>query len=135
MIRKGRFALWGNKEYELISYQQDYYLRSKNPADMQFGFREIKGNERAFIKLISVEELDDAYEVIPYAMISSYRFALVGCDEKTGKVMLVTVNPFVKEKMDVRPYGKSEYIIEVPLEEITIEEDRVPILGFEGLNL
>lgn len=134
MIRKGRFALWENKEFELISYQRDYYLRSDNPDDVQYGFRGMKGNEQAFIKPISIEELEDAYEVIPYVMILGYRFALTRYDEKTGKVILVTVNPFVKEKIAVRPHGKFEYIIEVPLGEVKIEEDRVPILGFEGMH-
>ncbi len=76
-----------------------------------------------------------ADEVIPYAVISGYRFAVTGYDMETGKVMLVTANPFVKDKIDVRPYGKFEYIIEVPLGDIKIEEDRVPILGFEGIHL
>ena len=133
MVRKGRFALWNNKEYELISYQRNYYLRSENPSDLALGFEAIKNNKRAFIKLILVGELEDAYEIIPYAMISSYRFALAGYDAQTKMVTLVTVNPFVKNKMDVRPYGKSEYIIEVPLRELKIEEDRVPILGFEDI--
>ncbi|WP_342508021.1 hypothetical protein [Sporosarcina sp. FSL K6-2383] len=132
MIRKGRFALWRNKEFELISYQRSYYLRSENPSDTKWGFRELKGDEYAFIKPVSIEELEDAYEIIPYAMILGYRFALAGWDVETGKVILVTVNPFVQDKIDVRPYGRFEYIIEVPLEEIKIEEDRVPILGFEA---
>ncbi|WP_203247426.1 hypothetical protein [Sporosarcina beigongshangi] len=131
MIRKGRFALWRNKEFELISYQRSYYLRSENPSDKEWGFRGVKGDECTFIKPVSIEELEDAYEVIPYTMILGYRFAFAGCDVETGKAILVTVNPFVQDKIDVRPYGKFEYIIEVPLEEIKIEEDRVPILGFE----
>lgn len=134
MIRKGRFALWDNKEFELISYQRSYYLRSENPTDVQYGFSEMKNSNQAFIKPILIEELEDAYEIIPYVMILGYRFALTRYDEKTGKVILVTVNPFVKEKIDVRPYGKFEYIMEVPLGEIKIEEDRVPILGFEGIH-
>ena len=134
MIRKGRFALWSNKEFELVSYQREYYLQSENPSDLELGFSRMKNNEHAFIKQISIEEMEDAYEVIPYAMILGYRFALAGCDVETRKVTLVTVNPFVKDKIAVRPYGKFEYIIEVPLGDIKIEEDRVPILGFEGIH-
>lgn len=91
------------------------------------------GSNHVYIKTISVEELEDAYEVIPYGMIEGYRFAVEGYDEKTGKVALVTNNPFVKERIEVRPYGEFQYIIEILLEDIVIEEDRVPILGFDGL--
>ena len=134
MIRKGRFALWGNKEYELVSYQRQYYLQSESPLDLERGFVEKKGNKPIFIKPVSIRELEDAYEIVPYAMIAGYRFAVEGYNEKIGKVALVTNNPFVKEKIDVRAYGKFEYIIEISLDEIRLEEDRVPILGFEGLH-
>lgn len=132
MIRKGRFAAWNDREFELVSYQREYYLRSEDPLDMQLGFKAMKGNDCAFVKAVSIRDLEDAYEIVPYAMISGYRFAVAGCNEKTGNIALVTNNPFVQEKIAVRPYGKFEYIIEFPLEEIKIEEDRVPILGFEG---
>ena len=134
MIRKGRFALWGNKEFELVSYQRQYYLQSENPLDLERGFVEKKGNKQIFIKSVSIRELEDAYEIVPFAMIAGYRFAVEGYNEKTGKVALVTNNPFVKEKIDVHAYGKFEYIIEISLDEIRLEEDRVPILGFEGLH-
>jgi hypothetical protein len=132
VIRKGRFALWGNKEFELISYQRQYYLQSGNPLDLENGFVGKSGRKQVFIKSVSIRELQDAYEIIPYAMIAGYRFAVEGYNEKTGKIALVTNNPFVKAKIDVRAYGKFEYIIEIPIDEIRLEEDRVPILGFEG---
>ena len=137
MIRKGRFALWKNKEFELVSYLRQYYLQSDDPLELENGFIEKNGKERTFIRSVSVRELEDAYEIIPYAMIKGYRFAVEGCNEKTDKVVLVTNNPFVKEKLDVRPYGKFEYIIEVPVNDSVMElrEDRIPILGFEGLYI
>jgi len=135
MIRKGRFALWGNKEFELVSYLRQYYLQSDNPLELKNGFIEKNGKKRVFIRPVSVRELEDAYEIIPYAMIEGYRFAVEGYNEKTDKLVLVTNNPFVKEKIDVRPYGKFEYIIEISLNDVGMElkEDRIPILGFEGL--
>ncbi|WP_399629704.1 hypothetical protein [Sporosarcina sp. SG10008] len=134
MIRKGRFAVWGNKEFELISYQRQYYLQSENPLDMENGFVRKNGEKQIFIKPVSIRELEDAYEIVPYAMIAGYRFSLEGYNEKTGKVALVTNNSFVKEKVDVQAYGKFEYIIEVSLDEIRLEEDRIPIRDFEGLH-
>ena len=131
MIRKGRFALWGKKEFELISYQRKYYLQSENPLDLENGFVRENGDKRVFIKPVSIRELEDAYEIIPYAMIAGYRFALEGYNEKTGKVVLVTNNPFVKEKIEVQAHGKFEYLIEISLDEIQLEEDRIPILGFK----
>ena len=41
MIRKGRFALWKSEEYELISYQRQYYLQSRNQSDL---LKWIQGN-------------------------------------------------------------------------------------------
>ena len=136
MFRKGRYALWGNKEFELISYLRQYYLQSGNPLDLKNGFIEKNGKNPVFIRPVSVRELEDAYEIIPYAMIEGYRFAVEGYNEKTGKLALVTNNPFVKEKIDVRPYGKFEYIIEIALNDhgVELKEDRIPILGFNGLN-
>lgn len=78
-----------------------------------------------------MKELDDAYEIFPYAMVGSYRFSVEGYNEKTGMVALVTNNPFVKDKIEVRSYGQYEYIIEIPREDIQINEDRLAILGFE----
>ena len=135
LFRKGRFAVWQGKEYELVSYQRQYYLSSKERQDLQNGFFKPRGDGQTFYKDVSIRDLDDAYEIVSYTMISSYRFAIEGYNEKTGNVALVTNNPFVKEKIAVRPYGKYEYIIEIPLGEITIEEDRIPILGFEKLYL
>lgn len=132
MIRKGRFAIWNCNEYELISYQRQHYLKSKNEADLECGFSQLKGQEQAFIKRVSIRELEDAYEIFQYAMVASYRFAVEGYNERMDTVALVTHNPFVKEKLNVRPYGKGQYIIEIPLGEIEIEEDCIPILGFEN---
>lgn len=135
MIRKGRFAIWRGKEYELISYQRQYYLRSEDRAELKNGFEEVEGDKRAFIRKIAISELENAYEVYPYAMLLGYRFTVEGYNEKMDTIALVTNNPFVKNKVGVKPYGKFEYIIEVPVEEIEIEEDRIPILGFEVLLL
>lgn len=88
-------------------------------------------NDAIFIKQVSAQELDDAYEIFPYAVVGGYRFSVEGYNEKTGTATLVTNNPFVKEKINVRPYGKHEYIIEIPHEDIQVMEDRLAILGFD----
>jgi len=133
MIRKGRFAVWNNEEYELISYQRQYYLVSEDEAKLEQGFTTLQSKKGFFVRLITAFELEDAYEIFPYAMISGYRFQVEGYNEDMQKVVLVTNNPFVQKKVDVRPYGKSEYIIEIPFKEVEVLEDRLPILGFESI--
>ena len=135
MARKGRFARMNGKEYELISYHRQYYLISKDIIDLQYGFIDIQGTAKEFTKKVSIEDLESAFEVFPYAMLLGYRFAIEGFNERSGTVRLVTSNPFVKKKIDVKHYGVGEYIIELPYEEIVIVEDRIPILGFENIYI
>ena len=83
MIRKGRFAMWNNREFELVSYRREYYLRSENPRDLQLGFSSTNGDQQVFTRPISLEELEDAYEIIPYAMIKlqSGNRQVCACDQ------------------------------------------------------
>ncbi|MGN7385921.1 hypothetical protein [Sporosarcina sp. SAFN-015] len=130
MIRKGRFAVWNGKEYPIVSQRRTYYLQSDNPKDKEIGFVEMDANGH-FFKEVSTDELADAYEVFPYAILSGYRFALESYEQESGMAMLVTNNPFAQKKVAVSPYGKNEFRIDLPIEEVTILEDCVPILGFE----
>ncbi|MGG0669977.1 hypothetical protein ABE073_15790 [Lederbergia citrisecunda] len=130
MIRKGRFAVWNGREYPIVSQRRKYYLQSGNPEDKVLGFIEM-GVSGDLYKEISTDELEDAYEVFPYAMLSGYRFALESYEKETGMVMLVTNNPFAQKKVAVSPYGKDEYRMDILVDQVTILEDRVPILGFE----
>ncbi|MDS9472884.1 hypothetical protein [Sporosarcina pasteurii] len=134
MIRKGRFAITNSKEYELISYRRQYYLKSKDILDLESGFTVFNGFKNEFIKKICLTDLDHAYEVFPYAILKSYRFSIEGINAKTGKVTLVTSNPFVQKKISVKSYRSGEYIVELPLKDIIIKEERIPILGFENIH-
>ncbi len=131
VIRKGRFAIWKKREFELESSSKQFYLRSYVKEDEKEGFKKSSGNELIYLKAVSVNELEDAYEIIPYALISGYRFAVDSFSQETGMFSLITNNPFVQEKLKVRPHGKFEYIIEVSKDEVELIEDRMPILGFE----
>jgi hypothetical protein len=132
MIRRGRFARWDNREFEIVSYRRQYYLKSSDPSDRQWGFQVMNGRQEVFFKPILVTDLEDAYEIIPYVFISGYRFAIESYNVETGMLTLVTNNPFVQKKIPVRPHGKYEYIIDVSVHELKIEEDRIPILGFDS---
>lgn len=132
MLRKGRFAVVDKKEYKLFSCNQQYYLRTSNILELANGFAPWHGNQKEFIKRVCQEEIEDAYEVFPYVMLEGYRFSVEGADFHTGMVALVTSNPFVQKKIDVKPYGMDEYIIELPISNLMIEEERIAILGFEN---
>ncbi len=131
MVRKGRFARLNGKEYALISFQHQYYLKSNDRSDIELGFEERQENAGEFIKKVSIENLEDAYEIFPFSILKGHRFAIEGQDKENGTIKLVTSNPFVSKKVAVRPYGKDEYIIELPHDQVVIEEDRIQILGFE----
>ncbi|MFC5603713.1 hypothetical protein [Sporosarcina koreensis] len=130
MIRKGRFAVWNGKEYPLLSQRRTYYLQSGNPEDKEIGFVEI-GTRGYLFKEISTDELEDAYEVFPYAILSGYRFALESYEEENRIATFVTNNPFAQKKVAVSPYG-NEFRIDIPMDQVEILEDRIPILGFES---
>jgi hypothetical protein len=132
VLKKGRFALSDSKEYELASYQGQYYLKSNDSNDLKNGFIKMQNDENLLIKNIDIDELEVAYEVFPFAIVKGHRFSVAGYNKSTGMVSLVTNNPFVKDKLPVRPYGKSEYIIDIPYIALEIKDDRIPILGFEN---
>ncbi len=133
VVRKGRFAVMNGREYELFSYQHQYYLKSDNPLDLQNGFREMNNNDAKYMKKINTEELDDAYEIFPYAFLEGYRFSVEDHRKKSGVVVLATYNPFAIKKVNVQRHGQHEYIFEIPYENIEIFEDRIGILGFTSL--
>lgn len=135
MVRKGRFAIIDGKEYGLFSSGNQYYLKSTNPLDLANGFSLWRGRENVFIKKISFSKIERAYEIIPYVMLNSHRFIVESVNHQTSKVTLVTSNPFVQQKMNVKPYRNNEYVIECPLSEVTIEEEKMPISGFEKDHL
>lgn len=132
MIRRGRFARWKGNEYEISSRNRQIFLTTTNTEDLENGFSPIGGARSSFVRPVDTRELEDAYEIIPYAILKGHRFAIEGMDCKTGMVKLVTHNPFAAKKVDVRPYGSDAFMIELPIFDVEVEEDRIPILGFEN---
>lgn len=127
MIRKGRYGLWKNKEFELFFYQGKYFLRSDDIQDEDLGFSPIEEGKGQLVKEIAIRELDDAYEIVPYAMVEGHRFNVEGYDETDQLVALTSNNPYAKEKLGMRPYGRYEYIIELPIEQIQLKEEKVSL--------
>lgn len=135
MVRKGRFAIIDGKEYELFSSENQYYIKSTNPLDLANGFSLWPGRENIFIKKICFAKIEGAYEIFPYVILNSHRFIVESVNQLASTVTLVTSNPFVQQKMNVKPYRNNEYVIEYPLNEVKIEEEKMPILGFENDRL
>ncbi len=106
-------------------------MRSFDTSDVQLGFEQADNNELLYRKKVSLNELENVYEIIPFAFVSGYRFAVEAFNEATGVISLVTNNSFVQDKLEVKPHGKFEYIIELPIEDVELKEDRIPILGFD----
>ena len=132
MIRRGRFARWKGKEYEVSSRNRQVYLTTTNVDELKNGFTRMSGSHTLFLRAVDVNELEDAYEIVPYATVGGHRFAVEGIDAHTETVKLVTNNAFVVKKIDVQPYGSQEYMIEMPMDQVVLKEDRIPILGFEN---
>jgi len=127
MIRKGRFGKWKNKEYELFFYQGKYFLRSNDIQDEDLGFSLIEEGKGQFVKETAIRDLEEAYEIVPYAMVEGHRLTVEGYDEKSQTFALTSNNPYAKEKLGMRPYGRYEYIIELPLDRIQLEEEKVSL--------
>ncbi|HLR11841.1 MAG TPA: hypothetical protein VK120_10640 [Sporosarcina sp.] len=134
MIKKGRFAVVDGQEYELISRMEQYYIVSRNIFDLSDGFKQYDRNRNYFLKEICLAEIEDAYEIFPYVIVESYRFSVETMNECTGEVLLVTSNPFVQKRLNVKPYRAGEFMIEMSIGELIIEEDKMAILGFEHRN-
>lgn len=127
MIRKGRFGKWKDKEYELFFYQGKYFLRSNDIQDQYLGFNPIEEGKSQLVKETAIRDLDDAYEIVTYAMVEGHRLHVEGYDAKSQTVALTTNNPYAKQKLGMRPYGRYEYIIELPLDRVQLEEEKVSL--------
>ena len=132
MIRRGRFARWNEKEYEISSRNKQIYLATTDVKELKNGFSRMGGSTATLLRPVDVKELEDAYEIVPYAILGGHRFAIEGLDPLTGMVKLVTNNAYAVKKVELYPYGSDAYMIELPYKSITVEEDRIPILGFEN---
>ncbi|KZE36827.1 hypothetical protein AV656_13670 [Bhargavaea cecembensis] len=130
-LRKGRYAKWNGRDYELASYQRIYYLTTEDPSLADEGFTPQEGRPGRYIREVSVKELEDAYEIIPYTIYKSHRFTVEG-ETKDGKLVMVTSDPYVRNDMNVKPYGRHEFIIEASPEEVDLAEECKGILGFDG---
>lgn len=125
MIKKGRFAKWNNREFELFFYQGKYYLRSNDIQDSALGFSPIEEGKEQLVRETAIRDLDEAYEIVPYVIYDGHRLQVEGFDTSSQTVVVTSNNPFVKDKLDMRPYGRYEFITEMPFSDIEIEEEKI----------
>ncbi|WP_040287692.1 hypothetical protein [Sporosarcina koreensis] len=131
MFRRGRFARWNGNEYEISSRNRQIYLTTTDKTELENGFSRLGGKTSSFVRPVTISELEDAYEIVPYALLEGHRFAIEGIDSRTGLLKLVTNNPFAAKKVAVLPHGSDAFMIELPMDNVQVAEDRIPILGFE----
>ncbi|USK34319.1 hypothetical protein LIT25_02635 [Bacillus sp. F19] len=129
-MRKGKFGVYQGKEYKIISYKKNYYLKSIDPLTQAIGFSLAPGENSIYIKKVEPNDLDDAYEIIPTTFYKGYHFGIIGYDEAKQEVILMTSNPEAWKKLNLETHAKYEFTVDVPLNELDIIEEKEPILGF-----
>lgn len=129
-MRKGNYGIYKNKEFSIRKTGDQIRLKSTDPNDIQLGFSQSQNHPELFFKYIHINELENAYEIVPYTIFKGHKFLILGFDKEKNKVHLVTQDPEVVDFLEVKSIGKFEYVIEVPIGELQIFEEKRPILGF-----
>lgn len=130
MIKKGEYAIYKGKEYSIIVKDNFVTLRSFDKSELKNGFRVGGLLKNVYLKDVTIDQLEDAYEIIPHAVFKGHDFGIAGYNEEKGIVTLVTNNPNLMKELNLESHAKYEYNIDVHINEIKILEDKVPILGF-----
>ncbi|TDL77897.1 hypothetical protein [Peribacillus frigoritolerans] len=82
------------------------------------------------MKSVDKEDLDDAYEIIPSTFYKGFDFGIIGYDNESQKIILMTSNPEAWKKLNLETHSKYEYTVCIPFYELDVFEERVSILGF-----
>ncbi|TYR79166.1 hypothetical protein FZC66_16240 [Priestia megaterium] len=133
MIQQGKYGVYKGAAYKMISQKNPVTLRSDNPADQEKGFQFVKTlTSTAYIKKVALDELDDAYEIILSAKYQNHHFGLASINEQEQTALLVTNNPALQKEIPLNAEGKSEFTIQVSLQDVQIIEEKKSILGFSA---
>ncbi|WP_026677561.1 hypothetical protein [Fictibacillus gelatini] len=132
MIKDGKYAIYKGKEYSIIIEDGYVTLRSFDQSELKNGFRVGGLLKNVYLKDVSINELEDAYEIIPYCIYKGYDFGIIGYSKEKQTVTIVTSNPKAKEKLNLESPGKGEYIKKVPIQDIQIFEEKRPLFGFRN---
>ncbi len=132
MIKKGRYALYNGKEYSIIQVNNGHVkLRSFDSSAKENGFvlsaASITG---VYVKTVGVEDIDDAYEIIPSAIYKGFDFGIIGFDKESQEATLMTSNPEAWRKLNLETHAKYEFTVCVPIIDLDVIEEKVTILGF-----
>lgn len=132
MFKKGRYALYKGKEYSIIYAKNGLVkLRSFDSSDTANGFllspTSITG---VYVKTVGLEDLDDAFEIIPSAFYKGYDFGIIGFDKESQEAILMTSNPEAWKKLNLETHAKYEFTVCAPINDLDVIEEKVEILGF-----
>ncbi|WP_257348177.1 hypothetical protein [Pseudalkalibacillus decolorationis] len=130
MIRKGEYGVFSGKKFELFYYNQSYYLRSRDQQDTEIGFSSVEGRDSLYIKKVDKSDLEDAYEIVPYAFYKGYKFGIAGFSNERKTVSIVTNDPKVRDLLKLEAPGVAEFTKDVPIHELDVKEEKRPIMGF-----
>ncbi|MBC1541934.1 hypothetical protein HCA33_03970 [Listeria seeligeri] len=120
MPKKGRFVIWGNKEYKIVNENTNNILIMTSDADaINSGFIDKYGSG-VYTKWIEKEEISDIY---PLALYKGNKFD-VQENEKDGKFNLGTGHEEIAQELGFKAVDKYYFIKWVPKNEVEIIEER-----------
>jgi hypothetical protein len=131
----GLYAIYCNKEYELIIRENTYILFSTDDEDfINNGFtyyEDASGNidKEMFIKKVNSEEIDEVYKVRMYGVYKGHEFFIMR--ENNGEVLITISSPREVEIAKnlgfkfVEPFVYDKKVLIEELDEIIEKQEKV----------
>jgi hypothetical protein len=128
MVKKrifGKRAIYQNREYEFQSGENNIcMLISHDPKDMEDGFVQV--DENRYIKRVRLEDLESVFEMKTVVKYKGDKFN--GTVIKGNQIMLVSTDPDLYEKYNMKMFDRYDYFMEVNIDDVdSITETRTPL--------
>ncbi|MBU8683222.1 hypothetical protein [Bacillus haynesii] len=129
-MRNGVWALYNDKEYEIIQHdQENYELFTKDPVSMQFGF--VLGGNGPYCKQVRREHISSVYDVRYQAIINGLEFPVFREEDNRLLIGSGLHGPDIIKKYGFVQVERLEYEKWVGKSEVEkIEEVKVPLWRF-----
>lgn len=124
----GKMAIYKGEMYEFLQKSDGTYaIYSSNTQELVNGFKKI--DEKRYMKLVSLEELDYVYEKNTIVIYQGDEF--IGSSIEGSAIMLYTRNVLLGKKYNMTIRDKDEYYMYVNLCEVdeVIQKWKTIILG------